>query len=51
MNFGELKAIENLTDETPVAILLSDGTLDYAVGAWLDENPGEDGKTLVLTGN
>lgn len=46
-----------LPDEAPIAILLSDGRLDYATGAWVaphlddDGHQSEDAGTVIIAGN
>lgn len=58
MNKAELiKLLEPLPDEAPVAVLLSDGRLDYATSAWVapllddDGNTSEDAGTLIIAPN
>lgn len=58
MNKAELmKVIGPLPDDSPVAILLADGTLDYATSARVvpdlddDGDPNPDAGTIVIDGN
>jgi hypothetical protein len=52
MTIKELKElISNIPDETDVAILLSDGNLDYAVSGWISETSEDQPQTLVFSGN
>lgn len=58
MNVKQLKdIIAGLEDDAAVAILMPDGTLDYATGGWVepditdDGDPNDDAGTVVISGN
>lgn len=52
MTLGEFKnKFENIPDNTNLAIVLSDGQLDYAVQAFLSIDVDDKRETILISGN
>lgn len=53
MTLGEFKEThKNAPDNSHIAVLLSDGDLNYALSTWqVDDRESEDHGTIIITGN